>query len=138
MLQFYRQNLVRVLLLLVACDNSHIICSLFCFPGDFVKKIFISVRELCKVLFPYPPSNEDELELKEGDIISIINKELPDKGWWKGELRGKIGVFPDNFVVPLSPEGISIGKKKNNLTIRRHIFIIFIFFFSVNAFSFSL
>ncbi|KAJ6638723.1 CD2-associated protein [Pseudolycoriella hygida] len=62
------------------------------------------VRELCKVLFPYPPSNEDELELKEGDIISIINKELPDKGWWKGELRGKIGVFPDNFVIPLSPE----------------------------------
>lgn len=66
----------------------------------------ISVRELCKVLFPYPPSNEDELELKEGDIISIINRELPDKGWWKGELRGKIGVFPDNFVVPLSPDGM--------------------------------
>lgn len=57
------------------------------------------------MLFPYPPSNEDELELKEGDIISIINKELPDKGWWKGELKGKIGVFPDNFVVPLSPDG---------------------------------
>lgn len=71
----------------------------------------ISVRELCKVLFPYPPSNEDELELKEGDIISIINRELPDKGWWKGELRGKIGVFPDNFVVPLSPDGIFCQQK---------------------------
>lgn len=57
------------------------------------------------MLFPYPPSNEDELELKEGDIISVISKELPDKGWWKGELRGKVGVFPDNFVIPLSPEG---------------------------------
>lgn len=65
------------------------------------------------MLFPYPPSNEDELELKEGDIISIINRELPDKGWWKGELRGKIGVFPDNFVVPLSPDGnfVVVGSK---------------------------
>lgn len=72
------------------------------------------------MLFPYPPSNEDELELKEGDIISVINKELPDKGWWKGELRGKIGVFPDNFVVPLSPDGML-------LTINFTIVCIYIF-----------
>lgn len=56
------------------------------------------VREMCKVLFPYEPQNEDELELNEGDIVTILSKELPDKGWWKGELKGKIGVFPDNFV----------------------------------------
>lgn len=62
------------------------------------------VRELCKVLFAYAPANEDELKLVEGDIITILSKELPDKGWWKGELRGRIGVFPDNFVVVLPPE----------------------------------
>uniref|UniRef100_A0A182IDC1 SH3 domain-containing protein n=1 Tax=Anopheles arabiensis TaxID=7173 RepID=A0A182IDC1_ANOAR len=63
------------------------------------------VRELCKVLFAYQPANEDELKLVEGDIITILSKELPDKGWWKGELRGRIGVFPDNFVSLLPPEG---------------------------------
>lgn len=63
------------------------------------------VRELCKVLYPYEPSNGDELELVEGDIITIISKELPDKGWWKGELHGKVGVFPDNFVTILPADG---------------------------------
>ncbi|XP_059620996.1 SH3 domain-containing kinase-binding protein 1 [Phlebotomus argentipes] len=62
------------------------------------------VREICRVLFPYEPLNEDELELLEGDIITILSKDLPDKGWWKGELRGKVGVFPDNFVFVLPPE----------------------------------
>ncbi|XP_055677926.1 CD2-associated protein isoform X1 [Lutzomyia longipalpis] len=62
------------------------------------------VRETCKVLYPYEPMNEDELELLEGDIITILSKDLPDKGWWKGELRGKMGVFPDNFVSLLPPE----------------------------------
>lgn len=62
------------------------------------------VRELCRVLFAYAPANDDELKLNEGDIITILSKELPDKGWWKGELRGRVGVFPDNFVVLLPPE----------------------------------
>lgn len=63
------------------------------------------VRELCKVLFAYAPANEDELRLVEGDIITILSKELPDKGWWKGELKGRVGVFPDNFVSLMPPEG---------------------------------
>lgn len=64
-----------------------------------------SVREQCKVIYSYKPANEDELELKEGDLITILTKDLPDKGWWKGELKGKIGVFPDNFVQVISSDG---------------------------------
>lgn len=55
-------------------------------------------RDYCRVEFPYAPQNDDELELKTDDIIAIHSMELPDKGWWRGELRGKVGVFPDNFV----------------------------------------
>lgn len=66
------------------------------------------MREQCKVIYSYKPANEDELELKEGDIITILNKDLPDKGWWKGELKGKVGVFPDNFVHVIASEGESI------------------------------
>jgi len=51
-----------------------------------------------KVLFSYTAENEDELTLEEGDIVVILEKELEDAGWWKGEVNGKIGVFPDNFV----------------------------------------
>ncbi|XP_018026052.1 SH3 domain-containing kinase-binding protein 1 isoform X3 [Hyalella azteca] len=56
------------------------------------------VREMARVLYPYNAEHEDELTLKDGDIITLISKDLEDRGWWKGELAGKVGVFPDNFV----------------------------------------
>nr|XP_054607011.1 SH3 domain-containing kinase-binding protein 1 isoform X1 [Nothobranchius furzeri] len=62
------------------------------------------VREQCKVLFPYEAQNEDELTLKEGEIINIITKDCADAGWWMGEIGGRQGVFPDNFVKMLEAE----------------------------------
>lgn len=56
------------------------------------------VREQARVIYEYEPMNDDELAMKPGDIIDILDKEIEDVGWWKGELNGKIGVFPDNFV----------------------------------------
>jgi SH3 domain-containing kinase-binding protein 1 len=40
------------------------------------------------------------LKLAVGEIIYILDKNLEDEGWWKGESisTGRIGVFPDNFV----------------------------------------
>ena len=35
-------------------------------------------------------------------MITIITKDCEDKGWWKGELDGRVGVFPDNFVKRVS------------------------------------
>ncbi|XP_061522561.1 SH3 domain-containing kinase-binding protein 1 isoform X3 [Phycodurus eques] len=61
-------------------------------------------RELCKVLFPYEAQNEDELTIKEGEIIAIITKDCADTGWWMGEVGGRQGVFPDNFVKLLEAE----------------------------------
>ncbi|XP_053317270.1 CD2-associated protein [Spea bombifrons] len=54
-------------------------------------------KETCRALFAYMGVNDDELTFKEGDIIQIISKDTGDPGWWKGELNGKEGVFPDNF-----------------------------------------
>ncbi|XP_041439551.1 SH3 domain-containing kinase-binding protein 1 isoform X7 [Xenopus laevis] len=61
-------------------------------------------REYCKVLFPYEAMNEDELAIREGDIVTVLNKECVDVGWWEGEINGKKGVFPDNFVKLLPPD----------------------------------
>lgn len=36
-------------------------------------------EELCRVLFPYQASNEDELTLIEGDIIRLLSRDAPDK-----------------------------------------------------------
>ncbi|XP_014247461.1 SH3 domain-containing kinase-binding protein 1 isoform X2 [Cimex lectularius] len=61
------------------------------------------VKELCKAIFNYEAQNSDELTLQEGDVITLITKEGQDPGWWKGELKGKIGFFPDNFVHIITP-----------------------------------
>ncbi|KTG41908.1 hypothetical protein cypCar_00028599, partial [Cyprinus carpio] len=61
------------------------------------------VKEYCKAIFPFESTNQDELDLKEGDIIHILSKDTGEPGWWRGEINGKEGVFPDNFVA-LLPE----------------------------------
>jgi SH3 domain-containing kinase-binding protein 1 len=63
-------------------------------------------KEMCRVLFPYEAAHEDELTLQPDDIITLITKDGQDVGWWKGELKGKIGVFPDNFVEVIPVEEV--------------------------------
>ncbi|XP_008956925.1 CD2-associated protein isoform X1 [Pan paniscus] len=62
----------------------------------------IKAKEYCRTLFAYEGTNEDELTFKEGEIIHLISKETGEAGWWKGELNGKEGVFPDNFAVQIN------------------------------------
>ena len=67
----------------------------------------------CVVEFDYIAELNDELTLRVssylqffsmyhvfldqvGDVITCTSR--PDGGWWKGILRGREGVFPDNFV----------------------------------------
>ena len=65
--------------------------------------------ERAKVMFSYDPQSPDELELCEGDIITILNKD----GWWEGEVNGKVGMFPSTFVELLpAEEGDTSGKDK--------------------------
>lgn len=48
------------------------------------------------VEFDYEAQQDDELTLTVGDIIKNIRRD--DGGWWEGELGGRRGLFPDNFV----------------------------------------
>ncbi|XP_039884591.1 CD2-associated protein-like, partial [Simochromis diagramma] len=59
-------------------------------------------KEYCKVAYAYKATNEDELTLNEGDIVHVLSKDTGEPGWWRGEVGGKEGVFPDNFVVMIS------------------------------------
>lgn len=72
----------------------------------------IKAKEYCKTLFAYEGTNEDELTFKQGEIIHLISKETGEVGWWKGELNGKEGVFPDNFAVQISEPDKDFPKPK--------------------------
>ncbi|XP_059488506.1 SH3 domain-containing kinase-binding protein 1-like isoform X2 [Neocloeon triangulifer] len=71
----------------------------------------ILVMETCRATFTYKAVNNDELNLEVGDIITILSKDTLEKGWWKGELKGKVGVFPDNFVELIKSDSSSLRKK---------------------------
>lgn len=53
-----------------------------------------------RVTFSYKPEQGDELTLEVGDIITNIVD--VDVGWCEGELNGRKGMFPNNFVEELS------------------------------------
>lgn len=42
--------------------------------NKFILCVLLSVKEYCKVIFPYEAQNEDELTIKEGDIVTLVNK----------------------------------------------------------------
>ena len=51
------------------------------------------------VEFKYDSSEPDELNLQVGQIVKVLA--LEDEGWWRGELNGRVGMFPNNFVKKL-------------------------------------
>ncbi|XP_044311033.1 sorbin and SH3 domain-containing protein 2 isoform X44 [Varanus komodoensis] len=61
-------------------------------------EIIHSGGEPFQVLYNYTPRNEDELELREGDVIDVMEK--CDDGWFVGTSRRTkfFGTFPGNYV----------------------------------------
>ncbi|XP_070802238.1 sorbin and SH3 domain-containing protein 1 isoform X3 [Pituophis catenifer annectens] len=63
-----------------------------------------ATRELLtyRALYSYIPQNDDELELRDGDIIDVMEK--CDDGWFVGTSRRtqQFGTFPGNYVKLLS------------------------------------
>uniref|UniRef100_A0A2K6UXM0 Vav guanine nucleotide exchange factor 1 n=1 Tax=Saimiri boliviensis boliviensis TaxID=39432 RepID=A0A2K6UXM0_SAIBB len=50
-----------------------------------------------KARYDFCARDRSELSLKEGDIIKILNKK-GQQGWWRGEIYGRVGWFPANYV----------------------------------------
>lgn len=49
-----------------------------------------------RALYDFQPTEQGELGFQKGDIIRVLESVYRD--WWKGELRGKTGIFPVNYV----------------------------------------
>ncbi|XP_040098795.1 vinexin isoform X2 [Oryx dammah] len=54
-----------------------------------------------RAMYQYRPQNEDELELREGDRVDVMQQ--CDDGWFVGVSRRtqKFGTFPGNYVAPV-------------------------------------
>lgn len=50
-----------------------------------------------KALHSFEPTEQGELAFEKGDIIKVVDRGYKD--WWRGQLRGRTGIFPVNYVV---------------------------------------
>jgi myosin-1 len=50
----------------------------------------------CKALYDYVAAGDNELSFRAGDLITIIQRD--PVGWWEGELNGRRGWIPANYV----------------------------------------
>ncbi|KAG2171285.1 hypothetical protein INT43_002907 [Umbelopsis isabellina] len=52
--------------------------------------------EYVTALYDFEGQSGEELSMKEGDRIVLLNRD--EGGWWHGNLNGQIGIFPSNYV----------------------------------------
>jgi hypothetical protein len=69
---------------------------------------FLSV---CTALYDYQAQADGELEIKEGELLYILEKDSGDD-WWKAKKRAvaeeddePVGLIPNNYVEQVSVEG---------------------------------
>ncbi|XP_035407707.1 GRB2-related adapter protein 2 isoform X2 [Cygnus atratus] len=52
-----------------------------------------------RALYDFDAVEHDELGFRSGDIVEVLDSSNPS--WWKGRLRGELGLFPANYVTPV-------------------------------------
>jgi signal transducing adaptor molecule len=50
-----------------------------------------------RALHTFEPTEAGELAFEKGDIIKVVDRGYKD--WWRGQLKGRTGIFPVNYVV---------------------------------------
>uniref|UniRef100_A0A672Z579 Osteoclast-stimulating factor 1 n=1 Tax=Sphaeramia orbicularis TaxID=375764 RepID=A0A672Z579_9TELE len=52
---------------------------------------------VARARYDFSARDRSELSLREGDTIKILSRK-GHSGWWKGEVYGRVGLFPANYV----------------------------------------
>ena len=55
-----------------------------------------------RALYSLQSSEPGELSFEKGDVITVLESVYTD--WWRGSLRGKMGIFPLNYVTPVAEQ----------------------------------
>lgn len=55
-------------------------------------------EQKAKVMFSYLADQEDEVTIKDGDIVDVLEQDTGQDGWWRIRAGDKEGLVPDNFL----------------------------------------
>ncbi|XP_022080388.1 protein enhancer of sevenless 2B-like isoform X1 [Acanthaster planci] len=61
-----------------------------------VMKPPVDLKPRVKAMYDFEPQDDNELELRAGDIVEVLDNS--DHDWWYGKLRMKKGLFPSTYV----------------------------------------
>uniref|UniRef100_A0A8C7YR93 Osteoclast-stimulating factor 1 n=1 Tax=Oryzias sinensis TaxID=183150 RepID=A0A8C7YR93_9TELE len=86
-----QSNSTRLLLIFKKSLITTLQCGLF--PAGGSMKYF----GVARARYDFSARDRSELSLREGDTIKILSKKSHN-GWWKGEVYGRVGLFPSNYV----------------------------------------
>ncbi|XP_033630400.1 protein enhancer of sevenless 2B-like isoform X2 [Asterias rubens] len=67
--------------------------------SQFPQKSAVEQKPKVKALYDFVPLDDNELELRAGDIVDLLDS--TDPNWWLGKLRMKKGLFPRSYVQEL-------------------------------------
>ncbi|QPG74027.1 hypothetical protein FOA43_001346 [Brettanomyces nanus] len=57
---------------------------------------YSEAQEYAEALYDYRPQQPEDIELRIGDKIAVVDKMSPS--WWRGSCNGRTGIFPANYV----------------------------------------
>jgi signal transducing adaptor molecule len=60
----------------------------------------VTVVTRVRALHSFEPTEPGELAFEKGEIIKVVDRGYKD--WWRGQLKGRTGIFPVNYVVGIS------------------------------------
>lgn len=58
--------------------------------------------EYVEAIYDYRPQQQEDLELRVGDKVQVLEHTSPD--WWRGSIGSRTGMFPSNYIKKLSDQ----------------------------------
>ncbi|KHJ94369.1 SH3 domain protein [Oesophagostomum dentatum] len=68
-----------------------------------------------RALFEFNARSEDELSFQPGDVILVFESHAAEPGWKAGQIRDKVGWFPEAFAEPIAPVQSAVAQPIQNM-----------------------
>jgi amphiphysin len=81
------------------------------FPSNFTEPVKAKAKKLSTfeemtALFDYDAQEDNELSLKKGDIVTIVERFEDNEDWVIGQSKGKTGMVPASYLQKMTAQKV--------------------------------